>query len=152
MGRLLALLNVLLVVIVLIGTASRYTGKAIFGTDEIAILLAMWIYFLGMSIATAKDNHIEGGILSALSLSDAARRRLGLARTLIALSVLMVFCYHATNYFVELWESGRSSTYYRLPSTLWAASFIFGIAFSIIALAGQLVRQLRGDAPQAWEQ
>lgn len=142
-ARVLAVMSILLVMIVLIGTASRYTGEAIFGTDEIAILLALWIYFLGMAVATGSDSHIEGGILSALNLTEAARIRLSIGKSIVGLAVLLVFGFYSVTYFVDLWESGRTSTYYRLPSTLWAGALVFGLLFSTIAIAAQLVQQIR---------
>lgn len=36
------------------------------GIEEVSILLAVWIYFLGMGYATREREHIHGGIVSLL--------------------------------------------------------------------------------------
>lgn len=107
----------------------RYLIESPFaGIEEAAVLLGVWIYFLGMGYATRVREHIHGGIVS-LVVSDPFKIRLirfiGSVTCMIA---ACVFGYFACKYAFFVIDKGRTSINLKWPRGLWSGSMIIGFA------------------------
>ncbi len=105
----------------------RYVLESAFvGIEEAAILLGVWVYFLGMGYATRMREHIHGGIVS-LVVSDPFKVRLiRFTGSVLCMIAACVFGYFACKYALFVIEKGRLSIYLRWPRGLWSASMIVG--------------------------
>ncbi|SIQ73419.1 TRAP-type C4-dicarboxylate transport system, small permease component [Paracoccus thiocyanatus] len=122
----------------------RYVISAPFlGIEELAPLLAVWVYFLGMAYCSRERDHIEGGMMTLVIKNPrllTALRLLGSAATLITIVIFMRFAWDfvAFNYSV-----GRRSTYMRLPKVLWDVSLLIGLALMTFYAALQCLAEAR---------
>jgi len=96
------------------------------GIEEVAILLGVWIYFLGMGYATRTREHIHGGIVSLLVKDPFKMALVRFFSNFVCVIAAGVFGYFAIKYSLFVIEKGRLSLYLRWPKGLWSASMIAG--------------------------
>ncbi len=113
------------------------------GVEELAILLGVWIYFLGMGYATRVREHIHGGIVS-LVVSDPFKIRLiRFIGSCVCVIAAAVFGYFAIKYSLFVIDKGRLSLYLHWPKGLWSASMIVGFAMMTGYFLLQAIAELR---------
>lgn len=110
----------------------RYVLESPFtGIEEAAVLLGVWIYFLGMGYATREREHIHGGIVS-LVVSDPVK--IGMIRfsgSVICMLAACIFGYFACKYALFVIDKGRMSINLQWPRGLWSGSMIVGFAMMV---------------------
>lgn len=120
----------------------RYVLESPFaGTEEAAILLAVWTYFLGMGYATKHRAHIHGGIVSLIVSDPFKIEMIRFIGSIICTIAACIFGYYASKYGFFVIEKGRMSLYLQWPKGLWSASMIFGFAM----MAGYFLLQTVAD-------
>ena len=110
----------------------RYVLESPFtGIEEASILLAVWVYFLGMGYATREREHIHGGIVS-LVVKDPYK--VGVIRFIGSVTCMLaaiLFGYFACKYALKEIDKGRVSVNLRWPRGIWSASMIVGFAMMV---------------------
>lgn len=113
------------------------------GIEELAILLGVWVYFLGMGYATLTREHIQGGIVSLLVKDPWKLKFIELVALCVSLLAALIFGYFACKYAFFVIEKGRSSIYLRWPKGLWTASMIIGFSMMSICFLTQMLQAWR---------
>ena len=122
----------------------RYVLESPFaGIEEAAILLAVWVSFLGMGYATKQRSHIHGGIVGLIVHDPFKISLLRLFVSIICLITACVFGYFATKYGLFVIEKQRMSLYLQWPKGLWTASMVFGFLLMASYFLLQAVKDLR---------
>jgi len=110
----------------------RYVLESPFtGIEEASILLAVWVYFLGMGYATREREHIHGGIVS-LVVKDPYK--VGVIRFIGSITCMLaaiLFGYFACKYALKEIDKGRVSVNLRWPRGIWSASMIVGFVMMV---------------------
>ena len=120
----------------------RYVLESPFaGIEEAAILMAVWIYFLGMGYATKNRSHIHGGIVSLVVKDPYKIEMIRFIGSIICTFAACIFGYYATKYSLFVIGKGRMSLYLQWPKGLWSASMVFGFAM----MAGYFLLQTVKD-------
>ena len=120
----------------------RYVLETPFvGIEEVSILLAVWIYFLGMGYATKKQEHIHGGILSLVVSDPVIFKTVRFFCTIVCIFGACVFGYYASKYALKQIDRGRLSIVMQWPRWIWSSSMFVGFAMMIIYFIIQSVRQ-----------
>lgn len=96
------------------------------GIEEAAILMAVWVYFLGMGYATKHRAHIHGGIVSLMVKDPFKIELIRFINSIICTIAACIFGYYATKYGLFIIEKGRMSLNLQWPKGLWSASMIVG--------------------------
>ncbi|WP_315980730.1 TRAP transporter small permease subunit [Aliamphritea spongicola] len=139
--------GLMLAVLMFAQVIMRYVLESPFtGIEEASILLAVWVYFLGMGYATRQHDHIHGGILSLVVKDPYKTQLFRLFGSLICMLAACVFGYFACKYALKEIDRGRLSINLRWPRGIWSASMIVGFAmmvgYFLLNAIGQ-IRQLR---------
>ena len=110
----------------------RYVLESPFtGIEEAAVLLGVWIYFLGMGYATREREHIHGGIVSLLVSDPLKISWIRFVGTVISMLAACIFGYFACKYAFFVIGKGRTSINLQWPRGLWSASMIVGFAMMV---------------------
>ena len=118
----------------------RYAFESPFaGTEEAAILLAIWTYFLGMGYATKNRAHIHGGIVSLVVSDPFKIQMIRFLGSVICSITACIFGYYASKYGFFVIEKGRMSLNLQWPKGLWSAGMIFGFAMMFYYFLKQTV-------------
>jgi TRAP-type C4-dicarboxylate transport system permease small subunit len=122
----------------------RYVLESPFaGIEEAAILLAVWVSFLGMGYATKQRSHIHGGIVSLIVHDPVKIEMIRLTVSIICLFTVCIFGYFAAKYGIFVFEKERMSLYLQWPKGLWTASMIFGFLLMAIFFLLQTIKDFR---------
>jgi TRAP-type C4-dicarboxylate transport system permease small subunit len=82
-------------------TVSRYVFQISFmGFEEIAILIACWLYFAGAAYAAYNNTHIAVSVVDSYLEDSLIKRILIFTRWLITASVCGLFTYYAYDFFM----------------------------------------------------
>lgn len=122
----------------------RYVISAPFlGIEELAPLLAVWVYFLGMAYGSRERDHIEGGMMTLVIKSPRVLTALRLLGSVATLVTVVIFLRFAWDFVAFNWSVGRRSTYMRLPKVLWDISLLIGLALMTFYAALQALAEMR---------
>ncbi|WP_333848103.1 TRAP transporter small permease [Phaeobacter italicus] len=113
------------------------------GIEELAPMLALWIYFIGMAYCTRERDHIEGGVLTLLTQNRKTLLAVRLFGTLACLVTVLVFAWFAWDFAAYNLSLNRKSTYMRLPKYIWDFSMVAGFALMILYLVLQFFLEAR---------
>ncbi len=122
----------------------RYGLESSFGgTEEAAILLGVWVYFLGMGYATRVREHIHGGVVSLIVKDPFKIRLIRFFSSTVCVIAACVFGFFAIKYALFIIDKGRMSLYLQWPKGLWSASMIVGFAMMGGYFLMQTIAELR---------
>ncbi|MBA6326882.1 TRAP transporter small permease [Colwellia sp. MB02u-6] len=122
----------------------RYVLESPFaGIEEAAILLAVWVSFLGMGYATKKRSHIHGGIVSLIVYDAFKIQMLRFIVSVICLITACIFGYFSAKYGLFVIEKERMSLYLQWPKGLWTASMVFGFLLMSVYFLLQTLKDFR---------
>ena len=122
----------------------RYVLESPFaGIEEAAILLAVWVSFLGMGYATKQRSHIHGGIVSLIVYDAFKIQMLRFIVSVICLVTACIFGYFSAKYGLFVIEKERMSLYLQWPKGLWTASMVFGFLLMSIYFLLQTLKDFR---------
>lgn len=96
------------------------------GTEELAPMLALWGYFLGMVNATREKEHITGGVLTLICKNIKVIQSVRIFGSALCLITTIIFAYYAWDFALFNLEIGRKSLYMRWPKYLWDFSMMTG--------------------------
>jgi len=105
--------------------------------------LVLWVAFLGASLATREERHINIDVLSR-ALSPAARRWVKIITNLFA-ATISVFLTRAAVVFILDEKAAGSTTFLNMP--LWIVISIIGFGFAVISFRFFL-KALEGLTPE----
>lgn len=113
------------------------------GIEELAPMLALWAYFLGMIYATRDQDHISGGIVTLIFKNRTVIQCIRLGGSLACLLAVCVFGYFALNFAQFNLDLGRKSIYMRWPKYLWDFSMVTGFALMGFYYCLQIIADVR---------
>lgn len=113
------------------------------GIEELAPMLAVWAYFMGMVYATREQEHISGGIITLLISNPRVIRTIRLLGTVACLAAVCVFAYYAWEFAQFNFNLGRKSLYMRWPKSLWDFSMVSGFVLMGFYYCLQIIAQWR---------
>ena len=114
------------------------------GIEEVSILLAVWIYFLGMGYATREREHIHGGIVNLLVKDHKKMAYIRLFGSVTCMIAACLFGYFAYEYALTEIDRGRVSANLRWPRGMWTASMILGFAMMTGYFLLEAINEYRG--------
>lgn len=133
-----------LAVLVFAQVVMRYFMESSFsGIEETSVLLAVWVYFLGMGYATREREHIHGGIVSLVVKDPKKIACIRFVGTVICMIAACFFGYFAYKYAISEITKGKVSTTLRWPRGFWSASMIVGFAMMIGYFLLEAINQYR---------
>ena len=131
-----------LAVLMFIQVIMRYVLSSPFvGIEEVSILLAVWIYFLGMGYATKMQEHIHGGILSLVVKDELVFKSVRLFGSVLCMIGACFFGYFASKYALKEIDRGRSSIVMQWPRGIWSSSMVVGFTLMVVYFCVQSFKE-----------
>jgi len=114
------------VIIIGIEVVLRYFFRVdLLGYEEIVIISAMWLYFLGGSYTTYKKNHIKAEVVS-LFLNERSQKIVALLVSIITMFVTIMFALWSFDFFRWALEKKAITTGLKIPLLLPQSALFFG--------------------------
>ena len=109
----------------------RYVLQSPFlGIEELAPMLGLWVYFLGMTNATRERDHITGGIISLIFNNPKIICCIRIFGTVLCLIATCIFGYYAQKHAMFNFGIGRKSPYMGYSKALWDFSMVTGFVLT----------------------
>jgi TRAP-type C4-dicarboxylate transport system permease small subunit len=113
--------NSLLITLIIAGAAvARYIFKVNFyGYEEIAVLVAFWLYFMGAAYGSYNNTHVSADIVDAYLPECRIKRALTFVRHLVTCAVCGLFAYYGYEFFSFGFVGPLGNFQFKPTSMVW---------------------------------
>ena len=126
----------------------RYVLKIdLFGLEEIEILLAMWIYFMGGIYGSYERSHISADIMNVVVKSSTVKRWLRLFVSAVSLFVSVFFAMWSWKYCSLIFRLGGRTPGLKIPLVAQKIPLVVGFTAMIIFNVYHFICDLMGRKP-----
>ena len=134
MEIMLFLMSAALATMVFITVPVRYIMKSsIFGIEEVIMMMAIWIYYLGAAYGSYEQSHINADILLHFVKNPKASKIIAIIKQVIAIVVFGAFGYWCiAKYLAWTIQSGGQSMQLHIPN--WLPISMMAISFVLMTL------------------
>ncbi|KKK39961.1 hypothetical protein WQ57_01425 [Mesobacillus campisalis] len=112
------------------------------GLEELMIIPAFWMYFIGAAYGTYKKEHITADIVSVYLKGEKKRLWLQLIISLINFSLISIFAYWSIEYIIWSISSGASSNVWKYPMYVPQSSILVGFGLMTLYTLVELVKNI----------
>ena len=114
-----------------------------FGMEDLVLIMAFWMYFMGAAYASYEKTHISAEVVSAYVKNENVKRILKLVTSLITTAMSMIFAYWG--YLLLLWglESGRRTVMLHIHILVPQAAIILGFFLMTLYAIVHFVNEIR---------
>ncbi len=98
-----------------------------YGSDEVIMLFAFWLYFMGAAYGSFENTHIKADLLQVYIHNLRTKDTVALIAQLLTVAVNTVILIWATEYFFSEIEKWGLSTALKIPLIIPKSSVFFGI-------------------------
>lgn len=116
-----------LVLVVFTEVVLRYVFEhPIFGTDELASMIAVWVYFIGAAHASYTRTHIEGGFLASIFKKSSVVDTIRLVVLVFTLIVCFIFIFMAYEWCLWTVQNNVTTTSLFFPKIWGEVAMLIG--------------------------
>lgn len=125
---LLVISSIFVMLIMCLSVTLRYVFKSdLFGMEEIVVIAAFWLYFIGSSYGEYEDSHVKADIVPQL-LKPTYRAFLAIITNFITAALCMLFTYWAADMVIYSFTWMARTTGLRIPIFISQSSVLCGYA------------------------
>lgn len=100
---------------ILVNAAFRFLRIDWFGSEELTLFVAFWLYFMGAACAARENTHISADMLSLFTSNIRIRAVADIIKNTIGAAMSAVFTGWCFNYVLWQAQLGAKSAVYKLP-------------------------------------
>ena len=136
------------VLAVFLSVLMRYVFETdLYGVEEIIIILAMWLYFIGGAYGSYKDCHITADVLSVYVKSPKAQRALKIFVAAVAVFCCVVLVKWSLTYLAFTLKINAKSISLRIPMVVSQLPICLCFFLSLIYSIYHLINAILGRTP-----
>lgn len=125
--------NLAICCMILIGAFLRYVlKKDFYGQEELVLLIAFWMYFIGSAVATRENSQVSADLVTSLMKTEKQKAVLILVRTLLTTVLFGILAKWAYDYFLWSVSMRPTTAVYKLP--MYIAHFPLFLSFALSVL------------------
>jgi TRAP-type C4-dicarboxylate transport system permease small subunit len=143
-----ALLMVFASVFIVVGVSAmaimRYVFESnLYGAEEVILIAAFWLYFLGAGSASEQRKHIRAEVFSAYCKSEKINMAVKALAESITLCLSVIYTYWAVEFIIRSFESGGVTPVWRIPMVTVHLSILIGFILITIYSAIDLKQTVK---------
>ena len=126
-------------IMILANAACRFLKIDWFGSEELTLFVAMWLYFVGSICASRDGTHISADMMSLFTKNEKVLDIIGIIKNVIGLVVcgmMTLWCYNYVSWQANL---GAKSAIYKLPVVIATIPILISFAFWMLYLIRDIV-------------
>lgn len=144
----LAFASIIIVLAITAAVVLRYVFHTdLYGLEEIEMLLAMWIYFIGCIHGSYQRNHISADIMMVILKSDKAKKTVRLIISIVSFAVSVFFAKWAIDYWNVTFEIGGQTTGLKMPLALQRIPISVGFVCMVVYNLYHMLCDITGHEP-----
>lgn len=125
--------NIVICAMLLIGAFMRYVlHKDFYGMEELVLMVAFWMYFVGSAVATREESQVSADLVSSMLKNEKASAIMTLVRTVLTLILFGVLTKWAWDYLAWSLAMRPTSAVFKLPMTIAHSSLFFSFFMSVL--------------------
>lgn len=128
---------------IMVNAACRFLKIDWFGSEELTLFVAFWLYFVGSACAARENTHISADMLSLFTSNKKVQSIVGIIKNTISLAMCAVFTYWCFNYVSWQFNLGAKSISYKIPVVIATVSILFCFTLWTLYLLRDLVRSVK---------
>lgn len=125
---------------ILVNALFRFLAVDWFGSEELTLFVAFWLYFTGSACAAREDTHISADMLSLFIKRKDFLRIFKIAKNVIGMVMSAVFAAWACQFVMWQYGLGSVSAVYKLPVVITQIPIFLTFALWTIYLLRDLLR------------
>lgn len=129
-------------VMILANAIFRFLRVDWFGSEELTMFVAFWLYFIGAACASRDDTHISADMVSLFTTNPKVRAIVNLIKNAISIAICSVFTVWCFNYVTWQATMGAKSSVYKLPVIISTIPILFCFGVWTLYLIRDLVRNI----------
>ena len=138
----------LVCVLIVIGAFMRYVlKKDFYGSEEIILLIAFWMYFIGSAFATYEGSQISADLLTSSLKTEKKKIMLKIIQEIISFFLFALLTWWTFKFNKFSFEIGQKTQVYKIPMIASLSSILFSFILSTIYTAiniGRNINNFRG--------
>ncbi len=128
---------------ILVNAACRFLTLDWFGSEELTMFVAFWLYFMGAACASREKTHICADMLNLFTQNQKLLRSVSLIKNIISLFVCALFTWWCFNYVKWQGNMGAKSPVYKLPVIIATIPMLISFALWILYLIRDLLNDIK---------
>lgn len=123
---------------IMVNAICRYIQVDWFGSEELTLFVAFWLYFIGSVCASRECTHISADMLEMFTKNQTVLFVIAIIKNLIALMMAGLFTYWCFNYVRWQMTLHARSVTYKLPVVIATIPILLAFAFWTLYLIRDL--------------
>lgn len=129
----MAFANIAICAMILIGAFMRYVlSKDFYGMEELVLLVAFWMYFIGSAVATKEDSQVSADLISSALKSKRHKAVLALVRIIVTTLLFVLLSKWAWDYLLWSIALRPTTAVYKLPMSMQHAALLVSFFLSTL--------------------
>lgn len=117
---------------ILVAVVMRYILKSNFyGSDEIILVFAFWLYFMGAAYGSYENSHIKADLLNMYIKNMHYKDMLNLIAQMLTVLVNVVLMVWACQFMLWAWEKNPLTTALKIPILIPRSAIFIGLALML---------------------
>lgn len=128
---------------ILINALCRFLKIDWFGSEELTLFVAFWLYFTGSACAARDNTHISADMLELFTSNQRIRAGVHILRNLISIAICTTFTGWCFNYVMWQIDLGAKSMAYKLPVVISTLPILLSFFLWCLYLIRDLIRSVK---------
>lgn len=102
------------------------------GYDEVIIVMVIWLYFIGNSVSTHEENHIDADVLGLFLKKEVSREVKNIIIDIIEAAMLVALTIYSAKAFLWNISKGSTSITLKIPMAVSYLPLVIGFGMSFV--------------------
>ena len=130
--------------LIMISAFMRYVLlKDFYGAEELIILCAFWLYFIGSALASREDSHLTADLLVSLIKTPQRKAVLNIVRHGLSLVISLIVTFWTYKYIAWIMHMGPHTPVLKFPTILMQAPILISFVLMNFYILGHLIHDIR---------
>lgn len=127
-----------------LGAIMRYVFKAdLYGMEELLVICAFWLYFMGGAYGSYEKSHITAELVSVYVTNPKIRIIVMLISSLITTGLCYMATYYAVSFFSWSLIKGGTSTVWQIPMVIPQSAVFVGFVLMSLYFTVHLINDIK---------
>lgn len=136
--------GVIVCFLIVVAAFMRYVlAKDFYGSEELILLTAFWLYFMGSSLAARDDTHINADMTSLFVKNEKMKQKIALVKYVLSFLISVLTTKWSFGYILWSMSLNPKTNVLKIPLTLSQIPILISFILMDIYLLGHIVKTLR---------
>ena len=136
--------SLVIAAMILMSAIMRYVFHSDFyGMEEVVIILAFWLYFMGSSYAAYEDSHIKADLLSSMAKTKKTKAIFSAVKNFLSLLISILVTVWCVEFIVWNIHMNPKSPVYGIPLLISQVPILISFTLMTIYIFGHLVNDIK---------